>query len=153
MARFDIPDVVDPLHLQLTDFLGVDYNDNVENNRRSPKMINFINKNGYLESRNGHKILLHLDNAPVNGVWNVVSFPVTIFNLIVSNILWVVLSLAIAIVIILVIWFIFKSPPHWIIFILITIFCVGSCLTICYITQQKKIDSEMHHAFVLKKED
>ena len=43
MARFDIPDVVDPLHLQLTDFLGVDYNDNVENNRRSPKMINFIN--------------------------------------------------------------------------------------------------------------
>ena len=71
MARFDIPDVVDPLHLQLTDFLGVDYNDNVENNRRSPKMINFINKNGYLESRNGHKILLHLENAPVNGVWNV----------------------------------------------------------------------------------
>lgn len=79
-----------------------------------------------------------------SGIFMGASSLVDLLNLIVSNILWVVLSLAIAIVIILVIWFIFKSPPHWIICILITVFCVSSCLTICYIIKQKKFDSEMH---------
>lgn len=80
----------------------------------------------------------------IKGIFTGANSIVNLFNLVVSNILWVVLSIAIAIAIILIIWFIFKSPPHWILCILITFFCVCSCLTICYIVQQKRIDAETH---------
>lgn len=71
MANFKVPDIPSTYQFVLSDFLGVDYNDTVIDNRRSPKMVNFVNNNGFLETRYGHKILLNVDNAPVNGVWNI----------------------------------------------------------------------------------
>lgn len=71
MANFKVPDIPSTYQFVLSDFLGVDYNDTVIDNRRSPKMINFVNNNGFLETRYGHKILINVDNAPINGVWNI----------------------------------------------------------------------------------
>ena len=71
MANFKVPDIPSTYQFVLSNFLGVDYNDTVIDNRRSPKMINFVNNNGFLETRYGHKILTHVDNAPINGVWNI----------------------------------------------------------------------------------
>ncbi|MBR5795063.1 MAG: hypothetical protein IKY26_02835 [Erysipelotrichaceae bacterium] len=71
MANFKVPDIPSTYQFVLSDFLGVDYNDTVIDNRRSPKMVNFVNNNGFLETRYGHKILLNVDNAPINGVWNI----------------------------------------------------------------------------------
>lgn len=71
MARYNIPNVPNSYLYSLTDLLGVDYNDTVADNRRSPNMTNLVNNNGFLESRKGHKILAHIANAPINGVWNV----------------------------------------------------------------------------------
>lgn len=71
MANFKVPDIPSTYQFVLSDFLGVDYNDTVIDNRRSPKMVNFVNNNGFLETRYGHKILINVDNAPINGVWNI----------------------------------------------------------------------------------
>ena len=71
MANFKVPSIPSTYQFVLSDFLGVDYNDTVIDNRRSPKMINFVNNNGFLETRYGHKILINVDNAPINGVWNI----------------------------------------------------------------------------------
>lgn len=71
MANFKVPNIPSTYQFVLSDFLGVDYNDTVIDNRRSPNMINFVNNNGFLETRYGHKILINVDNAPINGVWNI----------------------------------------------------------------------------------
>ena len=71
MAKYDIPNVPKSYLYSLTDLLGVDYNDTVADNRRSPNMTNLVNNNGFLESRKGHKILAHVADAPINGVWNI----------------------------------------------------------------------------------
>lgn len=71
MANFKVPDIPSTYQFVLSDFLGVDYNDTVIDNRRSPKMVNFVNNNGFLETRYGHKILINVENAPINGVWNI----------------------------------------------------------------------------------
>ena len=71
MANFKVPNIPSTYQFVLSDFLGVDYNDTVIDNRRSPNMINFVNNNGFLETRYGHKILINVNNAPINGVWNI----------------------------------------------------------------------------------
>lgn len=71
MAKFNIPSSDTEYTYSLTNLLGVDYTDTVVDNRRSPNMVNFINNNGFLETRYGHKILFNVDNAPINGVWNI----------------------------------------------------------------------------------
>lgn len=71
MAKYSIPDVPRSYLYSLSDLLGVDYNDTVDDDRRSPNMTNFVNNNGFLESRNGHRILMNVADAPINGVWNI----------------------------------------------------------------------------------
>ena len=71
MAKYKIPEVPKTYRYVLTDLLGVDYNDTVADSRRSPRMENLVNNNGFLESIHGHKPLIHIDNAPIYGVWNV----------------------------------------------------------------------------------
>jgi hypothetical protein len=71
MANYKIPKVPKSYLYTLTDLLGVDYNDTVADNRRSPSMTNLVNNNGFLESRHGHKILINVNNDKINGVWNV----------------------------------------------------------------------------------
>lgn len=71
MAKFNVPASPTTHVFSLSDLLGVDYNDTVVDNKRSPKMTNLVNNNGFLESRYGHKILMKVDNANINGVWNI----------------------------------------------------------------------------------
>lgn len=71
MVKYKIPNVPETYRYVLTDLLGVDYSDTVVDNRRSPRMENLVNNNGFLESIHGHKPLIHIDNAPIYGVWNV----------------------------------------------------------------------------------
>lgn len=70
MVKYKIPNVPETYRYVLTDLLGVDYSDTVVDNRRSPRMENLVNNNGFLESIHGHKPLIHIDNAPIYGVWN-----------------------------------------------------------------------------------
>lgn len=71
MANFKVPSSPKTYTYSISDLLGVDYNDTVVDNRRSPLMTNLVNNNGFLESRNGHKILYNVDNGRINGVWNI----------------------------------------------------------------------------------
>lgn len=69
--RFDIPESPTTYTYTFTDFLGVDYNDPFDCDvRHSPNMNNFILENGYLKKRHGLKIKMHIDDAPIHGIWN-----------------------------------------------------------------------------------
>lgn len=69
--RFDIPQSPTTYTYSFTDFLGVDLNDPFDCDvRHSPNMRNMILENGYLKKRHGLKIKMHIDNAPIHGIWN-----------------------------------------------------------------------------------
>lgn len=68
---FKVPESPTTFSHALTNFLGVDYNDPIYSDvRHSPKMKNMILENNYLKKRHGLKIKLHVDNAPIYGIWN-----------------------------------------------------------------------------------
>ena len=74
MADFNIPSSPIPYEANLYGFLGVDFSSSMSDidRRRTPDGVNFINKNGAIEKRNGYKILAYLgQNANINGIWNV----------------------------------------------------------------------------------
>ena len=74
MANFYVPASVTAHEIKLSGFLGVDFSSSIEDidKRRSPNGVNFVNRNGIIEKRNGYKILAYLgQNANINGVWNV----------------------------------------------------------------------------------
>lgn len=72
MANFKVPSTPNTYTFALDNLLGVDYNDTVVDNRRSPKMTNLVNNNGFLESRHGHKIVYTVNEGKnINGVWNI----------------------------------------------------------------------------------
>lgn len=72
MANFKIPniDVEDPIIIQ--NFLGVDFTSDITqvNTRRSPDAYNCIKKDGYIQKRNGYKIITNLESR-INGIWNI----------------------------------------------------------------------------------
>lgn len=70
MSKYKIPDVPETYRYMLTNLLGVDYNDTIVDDRRSPRMENLLNNNGFLESRHGISKLLHIGDAPIYNVWN-----------------------------------------------------------------------------------
>lgn len=72
MAKtFDVPQSPTVYTYGFTDFLGVDYNNPLDiDGRHSPNMKNMILENNYLKKRYGLKIKMHVDNAPIYGIWN-----------------------------------------------------------------------------------
>ena len=52
--RFSIPNSPKEYTKRISDFLGVDYTSVLPNERRSTRLINMINNNGYLETRPGY---------------------------------------------------------------------------------------------------
>src|SRR5574344_219978 len=72
MAKnFDVPQSPTVYTYGFTDFLGVDYNNPLDIDvRHSPKMKNMILESNYLKKRYGLKIKMHIDNAPIYGIWN-----------------------------------------------------------------------------------
>lgn len=72
MAKsFDVPQSPTVYTYGFTDFLGVDYNNPLDvDGRHSPNMKNMILESNYLKKRYGLKIKMHVDNAPIYGVWN-----------------------------------------------------------------------------------
>lgn len=72
MAKsFDVPQSPTVYTYGFTDFLGVDYNNPLDvDGRHSPNMKNMILESNYLKKRYGLKIKMHVDNAPIYGIWN-----------------------------------------------------------------------------------
>ena len=72
MAKtFDVPQSPAVYTYGFTDFLGVDYNNPLDiDGRHSPNMKNMILESNYLKKRYGLKIKMHVDNAPIYGIWN-----------------------------------------------------------------------------------
>ena len=72
MAKtFDVPQSPAVYTYGFTDFLGVDYNNPLDiDGRHSPNMKNMILESNYLKKRYGLKIKIHVDNAPIYGIWN-----------------------------------------------------------------------------------
>lgn len=72
MAKtFDVPKSPTVYTYGFTDFLGVDYNNPLDvDGRHSPNMKNMILESNYLKKRYGLKIKMHIDNAPIYGIWN-----------------------------------------------------------------------------------
>ena len=68
---FNVPESPTTFSHSITNFLGVDYNDPIYSDaRHSPNMKNMILENNYLKKRYGLKIKMHVDNAPIYGIWN-----------------------------------------------------------------------------------
>lgn len=72
MAKsFNVPQSPTVYTYGFTDFLGVDYNNPLDIDvRHSPNMKNMILESNYLKKRYGLKIKMHIDNAPIYGIWN-----------------------------------------------------------------------------------
>src|SRR5574344_1801923 len=72
MAKnFDVPQSPTVYTYGFTDFLGVDYNNQLDVDvRHSTNMKNMILESNYLKKRYGLKIKIHIDNAPIYGIWN-----------------------------------------------------------------------------------
>lgn len=72
MAKtFNVPQSPTVYTYGFTDFLGVDYNNPLDvDGRHSPNMKNMILESNYLKKRYGLKIKMHVDNAPIYGIWN-----------------------------------------------------------------------------------
>ncbi|MGN1269346.1 MAG: hypothetical protein ACI4UU_00525 [Clostridia bacterium] len=74
MANFNVPSSPTTYESNLGGFLGVDFSSSISDidKRRTPYGVNFINKNGTIEKRNGYKVLAYLgEKANINGIWNV----------------------------------------------------------------------------------
>lgn len=74
MSIFNVPATPTNYEAKITSFLGVDFSSSITDidKRRCPLGLNFINKNGTIEKRNGYEILAYLgQSANINGTWNV----------------------------------------------------------------------------------
>ena len=74
MTNFNVPSSPTTYESNLGGFLGVDFSSSISDidKRRTPYGVNFINKNGTIEKRNGYKVLAYLgEKANINGIWNV----------------------------------------------------------------------------------
>lgn len=70
-VSFNVPQSPTTFTHSFSGFLGVDYNDPISMDvRHSPKMMNMILQNNYLKKRHGLKIKIHIDDAPIYGIWN-----------------------------------------------------------------------------------
>jgi hypothetical protein len=70
--EFPIPNSPKPYTKILSDFLGVDFTSISPSNRRASNMVNMINNNGYLETRQGYAAIGHdFGNYNINGIWNI----------------------------------------------------------------------------------
>lgn len=68
--NFNIPSSPRTYTIGYKDFLGVDLNNSLDMDvRHSPNMYNMINRFGYLKKRYGVKIKLHVDSAPIYGIY------------------------------------------------------------------------------------
>lgn len=77
---FDVPNVPDVHTKVLSNFLGVDFTSISPSDRRASNMINMINNNGFLETRQGYDAIGNdFGENNMNGIWNVDKDGVEIF--------------------------------------------------------------------------
>ena len=68
--RYSVPSSKSANILSLSDFKGVDFTSSNIDNKRSKNAYNFINNNGFIETRPGYNTLKTIGNK-INGVWNI----------------------------------------------------------------------------------
>lgn len=69
---FKVPDSPKEYTKVLTNFLGVDFTSIAPSTRRATNMVNLVNNNGYLETRQGYAAVGYdFGDNNVNGIWNV----------------------------------------------------------------------------------